>query len=200
MDYWCISLLLNVFYRSLNVKLRLLIGKLVRKMNGSRFISFLMDQKLIRMIRIIALTFMSSTVSFDLIFFITSCYFLNCEEVLPEFCIDIDVFFLWVFYWSFVCSFLKDFNKVFWQLIIIIIIIIILDSLQVLQWLQGFWKRRLFYRDTLFQLKWVLVLGPYTFKSVITLICSWLMLLSTIEAGVEVCFRVAHAFLAPPNH
>ena len=90
--------------------------------------------------------------------------------------------------------------QIFIIIIIINIFIIILDSLQVLQWLQGFWKRRLFYRDTLFQLKWVSVLGPYTFKSVITLICSWLMLLSTIEAGVEVCFRVAHAFLAPPNH
>ena len=211
MDYWCVSLLLDVFYRSLNVKLRLLIGKLVGKMNSNRFISCLVDQKLIRIIRISALTFMSSTVSFDLIFFITLCYFLNCEEVLPEFCIDIDVFFLWVFYWSFVCSFLKDFNKVFWHInyyyyyycyyiSIIIIIIIILDSLQVLQRLQGFWKRRLFYLDTLFQLRWVLVLGPYTFKSVITLICSWLMLLSTIKAGVEVCFRVAHAFLAPPTH
>ena len=51
-----------------------------------------------------------------LFFFITLCYFLNCEEVLPEFCIDIDVFFLWVFYWSFVCSFLKDFKKVFWHI------------------------------------------------------------------------------------
>ena len=116
MDYWCVSLLLNVFYRSLNVNLRLLIGKLVRKMNSNRFISCLVDQKLIRIIRISALTFMSSTVSFDLIFFITLCYFLNCEEVLPEFCIDIDVFFLWVFYWSFVCSFLKDFKKVFWHI------------------------------------------------------------------------------------
>ena len=49
-------------------------------------------------------------------FFLCLYYFLNCEEVLPEFCIDIDVFFLWVFYWSFVCSFLKDFNKVFWHI------------------------------------------------------------------------------------
>ena len=64
-------------------------------MNSNRFISCLVDQKLIRIIRISALTFMSSTVSFDLIFFITLvCYFLNCEEVLPEFCIAIDVFFL----------------------------------------------------------------------------------------------------------
>ena len=82
-----------VFYRSLNFKLRLLIGKLVRKVNRSRFISCLMDQKLIRIIRISALTFMSSAVTFDLIF-LTLCYFLNYEEVLPEFCIDIDVFFL----------------------------------------------------------------------------------------------------------
>ena len=82
--------------------------------NSNRFISCLVDQKLIRIIRISALTFTSSTVTFDLIFFITLCYFLNCEEVLPEFCIDIDVFFFWVFYWSFVCSFLKDFNEVFW--------------------------------------------------------------------------------------
>ena len=59
----------NFFYRSLNVKLRLLIGKLVRKVNSSRFISCLMDQKLIRIIRIIALTFMSSAVTFDLILF-----------------------------------------------------------------------------------------------------------------------------------
>ena len=82
------------FYRSLNVKLRLLIGKLVGKTNGSRFISCFMDQKLIRIIRISALTFMSSTGTFDLIFFITLCYFLKCEGVLPEFCIDIGVFFL----------------------------------------------------------------------------------------------------------
>ena len=47
------------------------------------------DQKLIR--------FLSSTGTFDLIFFITLCDFLEfwiAKGVLPEFCIDIDVFFL----------------------------------------------------------------------------------------------------------
>ena len=77
MDYWCVSLLLDVFYRSLNVKLRLLVGKLVRKMNSNRFISRPMDQKLIRIIRISALTFMSSTVSFYFIFFYNSMLFLE---------------------------------------------------------------------------------------------------------------------------
>ena len=47
------------------------------------------DQKLIQ--------FLSSTGTFDLIFFITLCDFLEfwiAKGVLPEFCIDIDVFFL----------------------------------------------------------------------------------------------------------
>ena len=34
-----------LYYRSLNLYLRLLIGKLVRKMDSNRFISHLMDQK-----------------------------------------------------------------------------------------------------------------------------------------------------------
>ena len=42
---------------------------LVRKMNSNRFISLLMDQKLILIIRISALTFLSSTGTFDLIFY-----------------------------------------------------------------------------------------------------------------------------------
>ena len=41
---------------------------LVPKMNSNRFISRLMDQKLILIIRISALTFLSSTGTFDLIF------------------------------------------------------------------------------------------------------------------------------------
>ena len=47
-------------------KLRLLIGKLLRKVNSNRLISRLMVQKLIRIIRISALTLMSSTGTFDL--------------------------------------------------------------------------------------------------------------------------------------
>ena len=51
-------------------------------------------QKLIRIIRISALTFMSSTGTFDLIFYncLRFLRILNWEGVLPKFCIDIDVF------------------------------------------------------------------------------------------------------------
>ena len=51
------------------------------------------DQKLIQ--------FLSSTGTFDLIFFYNSMWFLgilNCEGGLPEFCIDIDAFFLWKYF------------------------------------------------------------------------------------------------------
>ena len=54
--------------RFLNLWFRLLIGKLVRKINSNRFISCLMDQKVMRIIRTSALTFMSYTGTFDLIF------------------------------------------------------------------------------------------------------------------------------------
>ena len=64
-------------------------------MNSNRFISHLMDQSLIRIIRISALTFISSTRTFDLISLYNSMRFLgimNCKGVLPELCIDIDIF------------------------------------------------------------------------------------------------------------
>ena len=64
-------------------------------MNSNRFISHLMDQSLIRIIRISALTFISSTGTFDLISLYNSIRFLgimNCKGVLPELCIDIDIF------------------------------------------------------------------------------------------------------------
>ena len=64
-------------------------------MNSNRFISHLMDQSLIRIIRISALTFISSTGTFDLISLYNSMRFLgimNCKGVLPELCIDIDIF------------------------------------------------------------------------------------------------------------
>ena len=64
-------------------------------MNSNRFLSHLMDQSLIRIIRISALTFISSTGTFDLIYLYNSMRFLgimNCKGVLPELCIDIDIF------------------------------------------------------------------------------------------------------------
>ena len=64
-------------------------------MNSNRFLSHLMDQSLIRIIRISALTFISSTGTFDLISLYNSMRFLgimNCRGVLPELCIDIDIF------------------------------------------------------------------------------------------------------------
>ena len=64
-------------------------------MNSNRFISHLMDQSLIRIIRISALTFISSTGTFDLISLYNSMRFLgimNCKGVLLELCIDIDIF------------------------------------------------------------------------------------------------------------
>ena len=64
-------------------------------MNSNRFLSHLMDQSLIRIIRISALTFISSTGTFDLISLYNSMRFLgimNCKGVLPELCIDIDIF------------------------------------------------------------------------------------------------------------
>ena len=200
MDYWCVSLLLNVFYRSLNVNLRLPIGKLVRKMNSNRFISC-------SWIRNLSVWLESAHWRLCHPLLLLTCFFLTyviswiAKRFFRNFVLILTFSFLGYFTEVLCAAFYKILIKYFDVLIIIIIsiiIAIILDSLQVLQWLQGFWKRRLFYRDTLFQLKWVLVLGPYTFKSVITLICSWLMLFSTIEAGV--CFRVAHAFLAPPTH
>ena len=54
-------------------------------------------------------------------FFYNSMWFLgilNWEGVLLEFCFDIDVFFLWIFYWCFVGSFFKGFNKVYWLLLL----------------------------------------------------------------------------------
>ena len=83
-----------LFYRSLNLYLSLLIGK----MNSNRFISRLMDQKRIGVIRISASTFISSTAgTSDLIFLYLYVISWNFElrRVLPEFCIiDTDVFFL----------------------------------------------------------------------------------------------------------
>ena len=64
-------------------------------MNSNTFISHLMDQSLIRIIRISVLTFISSTGTFDLISLYNSMRFLgimNCKGVLPELCIDIDIF------------------------------------------------------------------------------------------------------------
>ena len=65
-------------------------------MNSNRFISRLMHQNFIAIIKVSALTFMPSTRTFDLIFYKSTCFFeiLNCEGVLPEICIDMDVFFL----------------------------------------------------------------------------------------------------------
>jgi len=74
-----------------------LIGKLLRKIKRNRFISRLMDQKLIRIINVYV-------IHWD--FWLVISWNFNCKGVLPEFCIDIDVFFLRIFYWSFVCSFL----------------------------------------------------------------------------------------------
>ena len=66
-------------------------------MNSNRFISRLMHQNFIGIIKVSALTFMPSTRTLDLIFYKSTCFFfeiLNCEGVLPEICIDMDVFFL----------------------------------------------------------------------------------------------------------
>ena len=56
-----------------------------------------MHQTFIGIIKVSALTFMPSTRTLDLIFYKCTCFFfeiLNCEGVLPEICIDMDVFFL----------------------------------------------------------------------------------------------------------
>ena len=53
----CFLTLNFFFHRSLNLKLHLLFGKLVQKMNSNRFISRLVDQNPIHIIRISALTF-----------------------------------------------------------------------------------------------------------------------------------------------
>ena len=73
-------------------------------MNSNRFISRLMDQNLIRIIRIWALTFV---IYWDICldFFYNSMRFLgvlNYEGALRELCADVDVFFLCMFYCSFV--------------------------------------------------------------------------------------------------
>ena len=86
-------------------------------MNSDRFISRLMDQTLIRIIKISTLKFMPSTGTFDLILYSLTWFIGIMNGEGPGFCrkscIDMDVYFLWIFYWSFVCSFYKILIKYF---------------------------------------------------------------------------------------
>ena len=68
-------LVLKIFYYNYTTIVRSFYRKLVRKMNSNRFISRLVDQNLICIIKISALTFMPSTGTFDLIFY--NCDFLE---------------------------------------------------------------------------------------------------------------------------
>ena len=81
----CFLTLIFFFHSSLNLQLYLLIRKLVQKMNSNRFISRLMDQNLIHIIRISALTFISSIGTLDLIY--NSMRFLG---ILKGFCRNFD--------------------------------------------------------------------------------------------------------------